>query len=130
MTPTHYSLIRYIGDLARGEALNVGIVAWTADQCELRLDPGALARVIRENPHLAPDALNSLEARLQRRLAGPVPEPDAELPRRLSDRRGFPVVLTEARASQVRDGETLRQTVDRLLEHLVRPRTRAAPDTV
>lgn len=69
MTPALYAVIRYIPDPARNEALNVGIVAWSEASCRLRIDDEAVARVVRENPHLEREALLYLEASLRDQLS-------------------------------------------------------------
>lgn len=126
MIPAHYSLIRYVPDSARGEQLNVGILAWTDQRMALELDERALDRVVRENPHLAKDALRDLHDRIQEELAevgGPPPDMIASW---LANQRGYPVVATESRYTTIDSGQddALDQTVERLLARIVRPRRR------
>jgi hypothetical protein len=40
--PARYSLIRYVPDTARGEQLNIGILAWTERHLAVELDQNAL----------------------------------------------------------------------------------------
>jgi hypothetical protein len=123
MKPAEYCIIRYIPDLARSEALNVGIAAWTETEKLLRLDNEAIRRVVRENPAMATDALRSLESSLRLRLEGAArPE---QIAGALADPKGFPIVVTEPRETTILEGETLEKTLDRLLQRIVHPRRRS-----
>lgn len=134
MIPAEYSVIRYIPDLARNEALNIGILAWFDEGYRLRLDTKAVDRVIKENPWLATDALRSIESLIQKDLwesAGPPADFDFErLHGFLSRQRGYPVSFTDPRFTSL-DTEMpdLDATVDRLLARIVRPRRRSGPQT-
>jgi membrane protease YdiL (CAAX protease family) len=54
MREGHYVVIRVVPDLARNEALNVGIILWDPTGFRLGFDGEAISRVIRENPQLEP----------------------------------------------------------------------------
>lgn len=123
MTEANYSVVRYVPDPARSEALNIGILAWTSNVVRLSIDDQAVARVVRENPHLERDALFYVEALLSEHLGGSGPVP-AKVHSLLSDQTGFPVLLTEPRATHLRAGD-LPETVERLLSRIVRPRRRS-----
>jgi hypothetical protein len=125
--PARYSLIRYVPDAARGEELNIGIVAWTSHHIALDVDQQAIERVLRENPHLAKDALLGLRDRLCAELAASAPDPaQATAAAWLSSQRGYPVVATEDRHTTVAEdnAQALAEAVDRLLARVVRPRRR------
>jgi ribosomal protein S12 methylthiotransferase accessory factor YcaO len=124
--PARYSLIRYVPDAARGEELNVGIVAWTERHLALEVDQRAVERVLRENPHLAKDALLGLRDRLREELTASAPDPALAAATWLSSQRGYPVIATEDRHTTVIEdsSEALTEAVDRLLARIVRPRRR------
>src|SRR4051812_23339563 len=125
MKPAHYSVIRYIADPGRNEALNVGILLWAEGGHRLRIDDAAVARVIRENPRLNRNALDGLRATLERELL-PTPFTEEGLLRLLESHPGFPVSLTEARYTTVAEnlGAGLDDTLERLIERIVRPKRR------
>lgn len=127
MIPASYAVIRYIPDPGRNEALNVGIIAWSEHAFRVRVDVEAIARVVRENPHLERDALAHLEAFLNEQLSRAAPKftPPGML-EFLERHPGFPVSLTEARYTTIEehDPDPLTATVDRLLERIVKPRRR------
>jgi Protein of unknown function (DUF3037) len=124
-----YSLIRYIPDAARGEELNVGILGWTDNHVLVDVDDRALDRVIRENPHLAKDALVELRDRLRAEIGALNPEDAAD--DWLANRPGYPIVATESRHTTVSEDtrQALQVTVDRLLQRVVRPRRRSGGRT-
>src|SRR5438046_2208117 len=125
MKPALYSVIRYIADPARGEALNVGILLWDSHRCHLSIDDAAVARVIRENPCLAPDALEYLASFLGEafRTAPPSEEAFASALWQLS---AFPLVLTEPRFTTLAGDKPndAKTTLERLVKRVVRPRRR------
>jgi hypothetical protein len=123
-----YSVIGYIPDPARGEALNVGIVAWNERGFVLRIDDQAVARVIRENPKLEKEALLYLEPTLYSAIAPSAPPfNEHRLMNFIEMQRGYPVLLSEPRSTTVEDGSerALVETADRLALRLVRPRRRS-----
>jgi Protein of unknown function (DUF3037) len=122
----YYSLVRYIADLARNEALNVGILLWNDADVKLRLDDEAIARIVRENPYLQTDALRHLEDELIDQLRVQ-PGMGAESALSMIDnQRGYLVAFTEPRLATVSDGSgpALDVAMDRLLERIVKPRRR------
>jgi hypothetical protein len=125
--PARYSLIRYIPDTARGEQLNIGILAWTEHHLAVELDQQALERVLRENPHLAKDALLGVREQLHDELSTLAGDPAHSATSWLARQRGYPVVATEDRHTTVKadDVEALGETVGRLLARIVRPRRRS-----
>lgn len=126
MIPARYSLIRYIPDPARGEQLNIGILAWTERHIVLELDDSAVERVRRENPHLAMDALRGLDEQIRDELAAIDGDPAQAVTAWVAGQRGYPTVATEDRYTTVAtdDVEALRETVGRLLSRIVHPRRR------
>jgi hypothetical protein len=127
MTYAKYSVIRYIGDPARGEAMNVGIVLWNDAGHIFQTDDAAMARVVRDNPHLERDALRYLDSYLKHRLAQTVPPLDEEGRLRLiATQGGFPVSLTEPRVAHVENegGDAMAATLESLMARVVRPRRR------
>lgn len=127
MISAHYSLVRYTPDAARGEQLNIGILAWTDHRLAFDLDSAAVDRVIRENPHLATDALAGLRDQLRSELAVDQGDASAAAQAWLSFQHGFPVTATEPRHTTVTDDSqaALVETVDRLVTRIVRPRRRS-----
>lgn len=127
MIPARYSLIRYVPDTARGEQLNIGILAWTERHLAVELDQNALERVLRENPHLAKDALLGVRDQLGEELAALDGDAAHRATSWLAGQRGYPVVATEDRHTTVNadDVEALGETVGRLLTRIVRPRRRS-----
>ena len=93
------------------------------------MDDDAIARVIRENPALATDALASLEESLADGLETTTGARGVVTGARefLSAQHGYPVVWTEPRATVVDDvtSQSLDATVDRLLARIVRPKRRS-----
>jgi hypothetical protein len=133
MIPAQYSLIRYIPDPARNEPLNVGILVWSGSGIRLRLEPQALERIIRENPHFQKSALSLLEDSLASEVAQAArDEPLRAVPRFLDEQRGFPVLFSEARHTMIEaeTEEALDETLTRLLERIVRPRRRPGGSSV
>jgi hypothetical protein len=126
LIPARYSLIRYIPDAARGEQLNIGILAWTEHNIVLELDDRAVERVIRENPHLAKDSLRGLRETLLAQATESSPRPQQSTTTWLSAQRGYPVVATEDRHTTVAADtpEALGEAVERLVKRVVRPRRR------
>lgn len=123
--PASYSVIRYIADPARDEPQNVGVLAWTTQYHRLQIDEEAVMRVIRDNPRLHPDSLLFLEPALTDRLGLDAWRPDAVVAF-TQTQKGYPFLLTEPRATSVTadDPEALADTVQRLVERVVRPRRR------
>jgi hypothetical protein len=125
MMPARYSVIRYIPDPARNEALNVGILLWDEAGSRLRIDPAAVQRVIRENPRLDTHGLDSLETILRDNLVlGTFDQ--KRLFRFLEAHPGFPVSFTEPRYTTLPDEQPapLDVTLERLINRVVRPRRR------
>ena len=122
MTEAHYSVVKYVPDPARNEALNLGILAWTGSVFRLDIDDQAVARVVRENPHLERDALLYLEPLLLEQLS-PAESLTIKIHKLISQQKGFPVVFGEPRLTQVGDGG-IEATMERLLDRIVRPKRR------
>lgn len=128
MSSANYAVVRYVGDPGRNEALNVGILLWSEMGYRLRIDDEAVGRVIRDNPHLARDALMFLDASLALRLAEIQDAPERAIPSFLAAQGGFPVAFSESRFTTVADeGDGgLDETLDRLVTRIVRPKRRSA----
>ncbi len=127
MRLAHYAVIRYVADPARNEPVNVGIVLWNDAGSRLRLDDEAVARVVRDNPHLSRDSLLYLNRFLSRRLAVNRPlNGTGPLEDRIQEGSQFPVFFTEARFTTVRDGseDALDTELEGLLGRIVRPQRR------
>lgn len=127
MSEAQYSVIRYIPDPGRGERLNIGIMVWSDDAHRLRVDKSAVERVVRENPLLERDSLLYVAPMLTDALeatGGPAPAAVEEL---LSAQKGFPIDLSEPRATSVADTSdgALEETLQRLTDRVVRPRRRS-----
>lgn len=126
MKRAKYSIIRYVPDPARGEALNIGILVWDHSSHVLELDDAALKRVITENPWLALDALAGLQTSLQEAIGAPESGGDDLISSVLLSSRGFPVQFSEPRmTSIVEENGSLREPLGRLLRRTVRPRRRS-----
>jgi hypothetical protein len=126
LPPASYVVVRYIADPARNEPLNIGILAWVGQHHVLEIDDDAVARVIRDHPRLHRDALLSIRSVVEREFGLEENPPGPEIAERVSQQRGFPVLLTEPRFTTAQD-ETraaLLSTVVRLLDRVVRPRRR------
>ncbi len=131
MRSANYSVVRYIADPARNEPQNVGIIIWNDERFGLAIDDAALARVVRDNPHLERDGLLYLEGFLRQQLARTVPPftEDGFL-RIVLEQAGFPVSLTQPRETTTVDGDQtgLEETLERLMKRVVRPaRRRGGP---
>jgi hypothetical protein len=124
MKEAHYSVVRYIADPARNEPYNVGIILWDEKHHAFGVDEGALARVVRDNPHLERDALLYLYGYVRQRVARSVPPftKEGEL-RVIAEQTGFPVFFTEPRHTTLSadDKPGFQETLDRLLDRIVRP---------
>lgn len=127
MNPASYVVIRYIADPARNEPLNVGVLAWAGRRHELAIDTGAVARVVRENPRLHPDALMAIGDVVAERLGLQPSLPGGEIKERLAEQSGFPITFTEPRMTTIAadSGDALKTTVESLLTRIVRPRRRS-----
>lgn len=126
MKDATYSLIRYVPDPARGEALNIGILVWDDASFRLGLEDRAINRVIVENPWLATDALAGLEGTLSEQLASEFSNEPANIAQSLGDHRYWPVCFTEPRFTTIMDESSgLQEPLDRLLARIVRPRRRS-----
>ncbi len=124
MKPAQYAVVRYVADPARNEPINVGIVVWTELTSSFRLEPTALERVVRENPHLDKDSLLYLDPFLRQTFAPERPlDGPQTIERRLREQRLFPVVFSEPRFTTAADGSegALEAALDRLLIRVVRP---------
>jgi hypothetical protein len=122
MRESAYSLIRYIGDTARNEPLNVGIVLWEPGAVRFRLDDAALQRVITHNPHLDRKALDYLEEFLDQQIDRVEPDPDRFVQRCLEMFSDAPVVFGSPHMAMVGDEEdAVDRTMKRLLLRLVHP---------
>jgi hypothetical protein len=129
MKPAHYSVIKYIADPARGEALNIGIIVWDENGFRLRVDGEAAARVIRDHPWLARDALHAVAPHLLERIesAAEVSETPADAVRTIIERqKGYPILLSDPRETTILTdkGQGLEDTLDRLVARLATPRRR------
>lgn len=116
-----YSLVRYIPDLARGEALNIGVLTWTEDDYRLRIDGEAVKRAAYHSPHSSSDMLRSIELSLKAAIGKPFsPERVKSL---LEAQRGYPLCLTEPRHVSLDPSkrDPLTDAQDRLAGRLVRP---------
>ncbi len=127
MKLARYILVRYAADLARGEALNVGIIVWDESGYRMRVDNDAVARVLWENPHLKTDALSYLEPFLRAKFDDIELMDEASVQRILDNQRIYPLVLSEPRYTTVSDSSNdktsaLDATLDRLISAIVHPR--------
>jgi hypothetical protein len=128
VTTAQYAVVRYIGDPARNEALNVGIILWNERGFVLDVDEAAAARVVRENPHLARDSLLYLKEYLRQRLSRTVPPfTDEGFLRVIAEQTGFPVLLTQPRTTTLTTGDEggMRDAMERLINRVVRPARRS-----
>lgn len=126
-----YTVVCYIPDPGRGEALNVGVIVWSDEGYRVAVDSTAADRVIRENPHLAREALLYLEPHLRRTLDRVPGKPVERVAAVMRDEAGFPVTFTEPRFTTVDESDTrgLEATLERLVARIVRPKRRGAPST-
>lgn len=123
MTPASYSVVRYIADPGRGEAFNIGIILWGEGQFRIRVDDDALARVTRQNAHLAKDALSYVEPFLYQELSNSGSFDEEAIDRFVSKPRGLHLTLTEARYTTLseRSEAAFQATLDRLVARVVKP---------
>jgi hypothetical protein len=107
--------------------MNVGVLAWSGEQHELAIDREAVLRIVRENPRLHPDALLGIESALRDRLGLDDQPPEGEIRERIADHPGFPVLMTEPLYTTVAsaDAVSLHDTVEHLVDRIVKPRHRA-----
>lgn len=122
MSDADYVVIRYTPDPARNEALNIGVLAWTGIDMQVKIDDNAVARVVRENPQLETDALLYLEDLILSGFAGA--GSSAEVLQVLGHQPGFPVSFTDPRQTSVLPGGSLEETMERLVTRIVTPRRR------
>ena len=124
MKTASYAVIRYVADPGRNEPLNVGILAWDDAGFELRVDDAATARVVRDHPFLARDALRSLRPMIERSLSDLTPfSPDRHRDL-FKSQSGFPIMWSETRLTTLDESRPspLAHTVERLTARIVRPR--------
>ncbi len=127
MTPASYAVIRYVADPARNEPVNGGVVLWNEVGSRLKLDDQAIARVVRDNPHLSRDALRYLDDFLRRRLIARRPlDAPTDLGREMQKRSQFPVLFSAPLFTTVADAteDALDRELGSLLARVVRPRQR------
>lgn len=127
MKPAQYAVVRYVADPARNEPINVGMVVWNDVTSSLRLDPAALERVVRENPHLGKDSVLYLDPFLKEQFAAERPlQGPRTVEQRVREQRLFPVVFSEPRFTTVEDGSegALEVALERLLARVVHPAKR------
>lgn len=123
----HYTVVRYIPDPARGEALNVGAVLWDEKTFRLAVDPQAVARVLRETPALAADALTNLHARVAHELGLEGKEfCPRKVHERLREQAGFPLLFSDPLTTALDEDPTdpLGKTLHAIVTRIVRPRRR------
>jgi hypothetical protein len=127
MMAGRYSLIRYIADPARGEAFNIGIIVWTEADFQLSIDEWASRRAVRENPLLAKDALQGLESSIAARIRRSGGFSGEKLLASIQNHMWFPIVIADPEYVAVSNGadpaSSIRATVDRLMDRMVRRRT-------
>ena len=129
MKPARYTVVRYVADPARNEPLNVGVVVWDDHEYQVRVEPNASQRVVRENPFLARDAMLSLEAQLIDEIEHVVehaPNVHEGISGWIKRQAGHPVLLTEPRITTILTdrGDNMADTLKRLVSRLVVPRRR------
>src|SRR5690349_4309458 len=103
MKPASYSVLKYIADPVRAEALNIGIVVWAEDQVSVRVDDSAVDRVVRDHPHLARDALLYVEPLVRHRISEAGGPAQGGVQRCIDDQSGLPLLWTEPRFTSVAD---------------------------
>jgi hypothetical protein len=127
MKDANYTVVKYVPDPARNEALNIGIVLWSNNRFALRIADAAVARVIRENPRLERDALLHLKSYLTSLLEQAEPPFTAVgFLKTLETRSTFPVVFSEPRTAAVTGDrlDELEVALDRLVSRVVHPKRR------
>ena len=118
-----YSLLRFVPDLARGEAFNVGVVLWADDITQYRVDDEALDRAASANPRLDRGGLAGIKLALGNWLQDPAMSPEA------ATTEGAPLAyleVTEPRMTRLNLGDEsgADPTLDRLVARLVSPHRR------
>lgn len=128
MRSAEYAVVRFVADPARNEPVNLGIVLWTERASRLKLDDDAIARVVRDNPHLSRDSLHYLDNFLRRRLAMGDVGGTSEIARHIQNRSQFPVLITEPRFTTLSDDSeaAIDDELNALLARVVRPQSRRA----
>lgn len=130
MSEATYCVVRYMPDPGRGENLNIGILLWEVDSAEYRLgfDQKAIDRIVSWNPHLERESLRYIEPMLNERLGSAIAPATARINAMIDHEGGFPLNFTEPRFTTVADDEDgLDATLERLLQRVVKPRQRRAP---
>jgi hypothetical protein len=126
MSNAHYSVIRYIPDLGRGESLNVGILLWNDAHFSVELDEKAIQRVIRENPRLERDALLYVAPLLRERLSDDTLSVPQRVKRMLDSQRGYPIDLTAPRCTTVNGTRGWEAELRNLTSRIVVPKRRTS----
>ncbi len=128
MKTAHYAVVRYVADPARNEPVNVGIVLWSGYESRIKFEPDALARVVRQNPHLTGDSLLYLEPFLKSKLAGDkLHNGSFDFDQWDREVNLFPVIVSKPLFTSVGDTseEALDDEVESLLSRIVRPPKRS-----
>jgi hypothetical protein len=126
-TDTHYSLLRFVPDPARGEALNVGVVLWTPDEIEVRLDDEALEGLARINPRLDRSGLAGIKLAIAEWMKSAEGSPEKQVEQLKQNPPFLQLLVTDPRFTRLDLGDDagIEPTVERLVERLVRPKKRA-----
>lgn len=126
MIPGTYSVIRYIADPGRNEALNVGILAWRNGKYQVHINQEAVDRVVSDNPFLAREALAGIEPSLLRELDTAKLRSDESIQTFLTQQKGFPLSFSEPRFTTLSDETPIafEETLERLIDRVVRPKRR------
>ncbi len=126
MSAGNYVVIRFTPDPGRSEALNVGIALWRQNDFRVAFDDDATARVIRENPQLASDALRPLAAHVRAQLGEVQRAEGATFDHAVPTLLQFPLSVSDIRFAEVDESAPygLDAAVDRLVARIVHPRRR------
>jgi hypothetical protein len=117
-----YSVIRSIPDPIRGEAFNVGIIAWTDEDWRIALDEDAAQRAINRSPFLAKDAWAYYEPFLRDLLVRDGKLDRTALEQYVAEPRGETLRLTKPAYVRVaNDPEGLEDRINEIVKRLVRP---------
>ncbi len=126
MRAGQYAVIRYIADPARNEPLNIGAIIWDGRDFRVRVDDGAVQRVIRDHPRLTRDALLYVEPKLHKEFQDASQYGTGQLAEVLATQESFPIAFSEPRFTAIaEEGEVgLEANLERLINRIVRPRRR------
>jgi hypothetical protein len=107
MKQAQYAIIRYLGDFARNEPVNIGIVAWFEGKATVQFSPQALGRVLHQNPTLPLDAFDGYQDAVGNELVSRWPADDSLVHDYLRTYFQLPETVSTPIPALIRDDQSL-----------------------